>query len=84
MTARAEGIGPETVIGPLYMGPTGDGRETLTVDVLISCTPVEARWCPLCGRCTCADSPLDRDRRGAPMSLDHPLCPLHAPGSDHA
>lgn len=84
---------PVMVVGPAYMGDTGDGRQTLTVDVLIGCTGVTARWCPLCGDCTCRthDDALDAEvidsyrigMHDVPI-LSDPSCPLHTPGSDHA
>lgn len=35
VSERAGGVEPEFIVGPLYMGDTGEGTQTLTVDVLI-------------------------------------------------
>ena len=88
MTAEQYGHQAPMVVGPPYSGEGG----ALTVDVLISCTGTTARWCPLCGDCTCrthadalAAGVIDSYRMGfedTPIMSD-PLCPLHAPGSDH-
>lgn len=44
------------------------------------CTGVAASWCPRCGDCACRDE--EGELRGE--GLNHPDCPLHAPGSQHA
>lgn len=39
-----------------------------------TCTGLTARWCPVCGNCTCADG----------KDLDDDTCPLHGGASRHA
>ncbi len=39
------------------------------------CTGITARWCPLCGTCSCPDFSTD---------LNTPGCPLHDAASQHA
>lgn len=43
------------------------------VDIAVPCEGLTASWCPNCGDCCC-----NREK-----GLDHPDCPLHAPGTPH-
>lgn len=66
--------------------PEAPPRRTLTaaararLDAVVDryrprCTGLTARWCPLCGDCSCGD--------GEAVELNDPACPLHAPTSQH-
>jgi hypothetical protein len=41
------------------------------------CTGVTARWCPICGDCSCPQAPEP------PLPPADPRCPLHGDGSSH-
>lgn len=40
----------------------------------VGCTEISARWCPICGDCTC---------RHPEESMSDEDCPLHSPMSRH-
>lgn len=60
------------------------GGETLCDLPRVICTGVAARWCPICGDCSC---PYDEAMGWGPGIFEEPTdddCPLHGFASDHA